>query len=111
MALAVNQGCLGGPETRIRARKGSEFAEISAIHRVALPEARRRLSLEIDFTGPRCGAISALAVDQGCLDGPNTNPREERVGICRDVRDSRVIMLNRRGDRHSKSDYRVFAAE
>ena len=30
-ALAVNQGCLGGPETPIRARKGSGVAEISAI--------------------------------------------------------------------------------
>ena len=30
-ASAVNQGYLGGPETRIRAKKGSGLAEISAI--------------------------------------------------------------------------------
>ena len=30
-ALAVDEGCLGGPETPIRARKGSGLAEISAI--------------------------------------------------------------------------------
>ena len=31
LALAVDEGCLGGPETPIRARKGSGLAEISAI--------------------------------------------------------------------------------
>ena len=30
-ALAVEEGCLGGPETPIRARKGTGLAEISAI--------------------------------------------------------------------------------
>ena len=31
LALAVDEWCLGGPETPIRARKGSGLAEISAI--------------------------------------------------------------------------------
>ena len=35
LVMAVDQGCLGGPETRIRARKVSELAEISAIQGVA----------------------------------------------------------------------------
>ena len=62
-ASAVAQGCLGGPETPIRAKKGSGLAEISAIQGVTPPEALRRISLEIGLRG---GAISALAVDQGC---------------------------------------------
>ena len=62
-ALTVDQVYLGGPETPIRARKGSGLAEISAMQGVAPPEALRRVSLEIDFSGLRCGAISALAVD------------------------------------------------
>ena len=36
-ASAVAQGDLGGPETPIRARKGSGLAEISAIQGVAPP--------------------------------------------------------------------------
>ena len=55
--LAVDEGCQGGPETPIRAGKGSGIAEISAIQGVAPPEAERRLSLEIDFSGLRGGAI------------------------------------------------------
>ena len=39
------------------------------------PEALRRVSLEIDFSGQCGGAISALAVDQGCLCGPETRIR------------------------------------
>ena len=74
-ALAVNQVYLGGPETPIRAGEGSELAEISAIQGVAPPDACRRVSLEIDFSGQRGGAISALAVDQGCLCGPETQIR------------------------------------
>ena len=74
-ALAVDEGCLGGPETRIRAGKGSGLAEISAIQRFAPPEACRRLSLEIDFSGLRGGVISALAVDQVYLGGPETRIR------------------------------------
>ena len=62
-ALAIDQGCLRGPETRIRARKGSGLAEISAMQGVAPPEACRRVSLEIDFSGLRGRAISALAID------------------------------------------------
>ena len=64
-----------GPETPIRARKGSGLAEISAMQGVAPPEAWRRVSLEIDFSGLRGGAISASAVDQGCLRGPETRIR------------------------------------
>ena len=75
LALAFDQGCLGGPETPIHARKGSGLAEISAMQGVAPPEALRRVSLEIDFSGLRGGAISALAVDQGCLRGPETRIR------------------------------------
>ena len=71
-ALTVDQGCRSRPETRIHARKGSVLAEISAIQGVAPPEAWRRLSLETDFSGPRGGAISALAVDQKGLCGPKT---------------------------------------
>ena len=63
-ALAVDQVYLGGPETPIRAGKGSGLVEISAIQGVAPPEAWRRVSLEIDFSGLRGGAISASAVDQ-----------------------------------------------
>ena len=66
-ALAVDQVYLGGPETPIRARKGSGLAEISAMQGVAPPEACRRVSLELDFSGLRGGAIWALAVDQGCI--------------------------------------------
>ena len=36
---------------------------------VAPPEALRSVSLEIDFSGLCCGAILALAIDQGCLRG------------------------------------------
>ena len=74
-ALAVDQGYLGVPETRIRAGKGSGLAEISAMQGVAPPEACRRVSQEIDFSGLSGGAISALAVDQGCLCGPETGIR------------------------------------
>ena len=82
LALAIYEGCLGGPETPISARKGSGLAEISAIHEVAPPEACRRVSLEIDFSGLRGGAISALAVAQGYLVGLETRIRgpETRVG-------------------------------
>ena len=72
MASAVTQGYLGGPETRIRAGKGSGLAEISVIQGVAPPEALRRVSLEIEFSGLRCRANLALAVDQGCLCGLET---------------------------------------
>ena len=72
-ASAVAQGCLGGPETPIRAGEGSGLAEISAIQGVAPPEALRRVSLEIDFSGQGGGAISAL--DQVCLCGPETRIR------------------------------------
>ena len=54
LALAVDQVYLGGPETRIRARRGSGLAEISAIQGVAPPETLRRVSLEIDFSGLSC---------------------------------------------------------
>ena len=74
-ASAVAQGSLGGPETPIRARKGSGLAEISAMQGVAPPEACRRVLLKIDFSGLRGGAISALAVDQGCLCGLETGIR------------------------------------
>ena len=74
-ALAVAQVYLGGPETPIRARKGSGLAEISAMQGVAPPEACRSVSLELDFSGLSGGAISALAVDQGCLRGPETRIR------------------------------------
>ena len=74
-ALAVDQVNLGGHETTIRARKGSGLAKISAMQGVTPPEALRRVSLEIDFSGLRGGAISALAVDQGCLRGPETRIR------------------------------------
>ena len=53
--MTVHQWGLGGPETPISSRKGSRLAQISAI------QARRRLSLEIDFSGLLCRAISALA--------------------------------------------------
>ena len=74
-ALAVAQVYLGGHETPIRARKGSGIAEISAIQGVAPPEAERRLSLEIDFSGLRGGVILALTVDQVYLGGPETRIR------------------------------------
>ena len=78
MALAVDEGCLGGPETPIRARKGSGLAEISAMQGVAPPEACRRVSQEIDFSGLSGGAVSALAVDQGYLGGPETRIRARK---------------------------------
>ena len=73
--------CLGGPETPIRARKGSGLAEISAIHEVAPPEAFRRVSLEIDLSGLRGGAIWALArlaVAQVYLGGHETPIRARK---------------------------------
>ena len=72
MALAVDQVYLVGPETPIRARKGSGIAEISTIHGIAPPEACRRVSLEIDFSGLRGGEISASAVIQVHFGGPET---------------------------------------
>ena len=75
MELAVDEGCQGGQETPIRARKGSGLAEISAMQGVAPPEACRRVSLEIHFSGLRGGAISTLAIDQGYLRGPETRIR------------------------------------
>ena len=74
-ALAFIQVYLGGPVTRISASKGSGLAEISAIQGVSPPEAWTRVSLEINFSGLRCGAISALAVDQMYLGGPETRIR------------------------------------
>ena len=65
----VDQVYLGSPETPIRARNGSGLAEISAMQGFDPPEACRRVSLEIDFSGLRGGAISALAVDQVYLGG------------------------------------------
>ena len=70
---------LGGPETPIRAGEGSGLAEISAIQGVAPPDACRRVSLEIDFSGLRGREISALAVDQVYLGGPET---QIRTGKC-----------------------------
>ena len=72
MLSDLDQVYLVGPETPIRARKGSGTAEISAMQGVVPPEASRRDSLEIDFSGLRGGAISASVVDQGCLRGPET---------------------------------------
>ena len=80
-ASAVDQGYLGGPETPIRAGKGSGLAEISAIQGVAPPEALRRVSLEIDFSCLRLelrsdfdpGRRSSVSVRSG-----NTNPRGEK---------------------------------
>ena len=46
---------------------------------VAPPEACRMVSLEIDFSGSRGGAISALAVDQVYLGGPETPIRAGKV--------------------------------
>ena len=77
-ALAVDQVYLGGPETRIRARKGSGLAEISAMQGVAPPEALRRVSQEIDFSGLSGGKISALAVDQVYLVGAETRIRGKK---------------------------------
>ena len=74
-ALAVAQVYLVGHKTPSRARKGSGLAEISAMQGVALPEAERRLSLEIDFSGLRGGVISALAFDQVYLGGLETRIR------------------------------------
>ena len=71
-ALAINQVYLVGPESPIRARKGSGIAEISAMQGVAPPGASRRVLLEIDFSGLSGGAISASAVDQGYLGGPES---------------------------------------
>ena len=45
------------------------------IQGVALPEALKRVSLEIDFSSSRGGAISALVVDQVYLGGPETSIR------------------------------------
>ena len=69
---------LVGPETPIRARKGSGLAEISAMHGVAPTVALRRVSLEIDFSCLRGGAISALAVDQVYLGGHETPIRARK---------------------------------
>ena len=74
-ALVVNQVYLGGPELPIRARKGSRLPEISVIQGVAPPEALRRVSLEIDFSCLRGGAISALTIDQVYSGGPETRIR------------------------------------
>ena len=71
-ASAVDQVYLGCPETPICARKGSGLAKISATQGVAPPEALRRVSLEIDFSGLRGRAISASTVDQFYLGGPET---------------------------------------
>ena len=49
--LAVDQGCLGGPETRIHARKGQGFAEISANQGIAHGEQRRRPTFKIRISG------------------------------------------------------------
>ena len=58
--------------------KGSGIAEISAMQGVAPPEAERRVSLEIDFSGLRGGAISALAVAQVYLGGHETPIRARK---------------------------------
>ena len=80
MALAVDQVYLVGPETPIRARKGSGIAEISTIHGIAPPEACRRVSLEIDFSGLRGGAISASAIIQVYLGGAET-PKKSSADV------------------------------
>ena len=97
LALAVDEGCLGGPETPIRARKGSGLAEISAIQGVAPPEALRRVlpALEIDFSGLRGGAISALAIDQGCLRRRLRGP-ETRIRAGKSSADAEISVLQGR---------------
>ena len=84
-ALVVNQVYLGGPELPIRARKGStsrsRLAEISVIQGVAPPEALRRVSLEIDFSCLRGGAISALTIDQVYSGGPETPIRARKGSV------------------------------
>ena len=77
-ALAVAQVYLGGHEIPIRARKGSGLAKISAMQGVAPPEACRRVSLEIDFSGLCGGAIWALAVAQVYLGGHETPIRARK---------------------------------
>ena len=84
-ALAVAQVYLGGHETPIRGRKGSGFAEISAMQGVAPPEALRRVTLETDFSGLCCGAISALAIDQGCLRGSETRIRAGQISAYAEI--------------------------
>ena len=94
-ALAVAQVYLGGPETPIRAGEVSGLAEISAIQGVAPLEALRRVSLEIDLSD-LCGeAISALAIDQGCLGGPETRIRAGKISA-----DAEISMLQGRTTRN-----------
>ena len=77
-ARAIFQGHLCGPSAPIRARKGSGFVEISANHGVAPAELSRKLTLEIGFSDSRSAAISAMAVSQGHLGGPNAPIRARK---------------------------------
>ena len=88
LALTVNQECFGGPETRIRAGKGSGLARYPRIKGSLLLNIKDsgRLSSEIDFSGSCSAAISALTVDQECLGtgwrSRNLNTRGEKFCLC-----------------------------
>ena len=62
--LFVYQGCLGGPETQIRARQGSCFVEILSNPWVAPPEAGKRTSqaysAELFWPWPSCKGVWAV---------------------------------------------------
>ena len=82
-AWAVDQGCLGGPETRIRARKGSGLAEISAIQGITVLEALRRVSSGNRFL--RLALQSDFGLGRGWRvfrRSGNTKPRVEKFCPC-----------------------------
>ena len=68
---------------------------------VTPPEACRRVSLEIDFSGSaRRSDLGLGRRSRGFSRSGNTNPREEKVGNSRDIRDARG---RHRGGSHWKS--------
>ena len=63
----------------------------------------QRVSLEIDFSGLRCGAISALAVDQVYLVGPETPIRARKGSEIAEISAIQGVLLKHAGGSHWKS--------
>ena len=64
--------------TQNRARRGLVDVKIYTGINAPLQQ-QRRPSFKIGSLGLRCGVFSALAVDQGCLGGPETRIRARRL--------------------------------
>ena len=74
-------------DTKPRAKRASRCQDIHKNQ--SARQAAEETQIQNRHLGLRCGAISALAIDQLFRRSGNTNPREERVGNSQDICDAR----------------------